>query len=544
MGAFTGAGRLIRLALRRDRVKLPIWIAAIIGLASVGPPALSEFYGTAEKQVEYAAITAPSVVSRMLAGPVDGPNLGSIMMLEYFLFFAVLAAFMSTLTVIRHTRQNEETGRSEIIGSAIVGRHSALTAALIVAIGANVLVSLLMGLVLVGNDLPAAGSWAMALGAGAVGIVFAGIAAVTAQVFESARAANSLAAAIIGVAFLVRGIGDVLGKVAEDGLSVASAWPVWLSPLGWGQQMHPFTETTWWPMALSGLLLVVLVEVAFYLTSHRDVGLGILPARRGPAAAKPSLLSPIGLAWRLQKGILIGWSIGIAVMGATLGLTAIEFKDFFTENEDFAEVIAGYSGGAQGDVTDVYFAGMLAFMGILIAGYALQAVLRIRSEEASGQAEPVLSAAVSRPGWMLSHIACVLGGIAFILLVAGLSTGLSYVLAAGVELSDGIRIAVAAFAQAPAVLVLVGLALAIFGLLPRATVAVTWSAFAACILVLQLGAILQLPQWTQNISPFTHLPGVPAEAIDWTPIIILLSVAFALAIAGIALFRRRDLTIQ
>jgi ABC-2 type transport system permease protein len=544
MRALTGTWRLVRLALRRDRTKLPIWIAAIIGLASVGPPALSEFYGTAEKQLEYAATTAPSVVSRMLAGPVDGPSLGSIMMIEYFLFFAVLVAFMSTLAVVRHTRQNEETGRSEIIGSAIVGRHSALTAALVVAIGANVLVALLMGLTLVSNNLPVEGSWAMALGVGAVGIVFAGIAAIAAQIFESARAANSLAAAIIGVAFLVRGIGDVMGTVAENGLSVASAWPVWLSPLGWGQQMHPFADTIWWPLALSGVVLVGLVTAAFYLTSHRDVGLGILPARRGPVNAAKALLSPLGLAWRLQKGILIGWSVGIAAMGVTLGITAIEFKDFFTENEDFAEVIASYSGGAQGDITDVYFAGMLAFMGILISGYALQAILRVRSEEASGQLEPVLSGAVSRPGWMFSHIGCVLGGILAITLVAGLSTGLSYALMAGAELSDGIRIALAAFAQAPAVLVLVGLAILLFGVLPRAAIAVTWSAFAACLLVLQLGAILNLPQWTQNLSPFTHLPGVPAEAISWTPIVVLLSVALALAAVGFALFRRRDLTTQ
>src|SRR5690606_34797028 len=144
-----------------------------------------------------------------------------------------------------------------------------------VAIGANLVLGAAIASLFAANRLPTDGSWAMGASLAGIGIVFAAIAAITAQMFQSARASNSLAGAVIGVSFLVRGIGDAMGTVATDGLSVASAWPTWFSPIGWGQQMHPFAEITWRPLILVVVAAVALSGLAFYLTAHRDVGLGI-----------------------------------------------------------------------------------------------------------------------------------------------------------------------------------------------------------------------------------------------------------------------------
>ena len=542
MTAFTGTGRLIRLALRRDRIKLPVWILATVGIIASGIPALKEFYATAEQQIQYASTTAPSMVSRLFAGPVDGANMGSIVMVEYFLFVAVVIAFMSTLTVIRHTRQNEEKGRSELIGSAVVGRHAALTAALVVAVGSSILASVLIALIVSSNGLPTDGAWAMALAFGGIGIVFAGVAAVTAQLVESGRAANALAAAGIGLAFLFRAIGDALGNVAENGLSVTSIWPSWLSPIGWGQQMHPFTDITWWPLALYGILFAVLVTAAFYLTASRDVGLGLFPARRGPASAPRGLLSSVGLAWRLQKGTLIGWGIGVGIMSAMMGVTAVEFESFFTENEDYAEILSALGGGAEAQYTDLFFAGMMGFLAFLIAAYSLHALMRLRSEETNIHLEPVLATGVSRYRWLLSHTGLVVAGSIALSAVAGILTAVTYILVSDAAWSEIWPIVGAAFVQLTAVLALIGMAVAFFGLLPRLMVMLTWTVFAACYLVLQFGMILKLPQWVLNLSPFTHTPSVPAESIAWTPILALLGAAILLSALGIAAFRRRDVT--
>ena len=73
-------------------------------------------------------------------------------------------------------------------------------------------------------------------------------------------------------------------------------------------------------------------------------------------------------------------------------------------------------------------------------------------------------------------------------------------------------------AIAPAVWVLIGLAVALFGLLPRAVAAV-WGALAACYLAAFLGPLLGLPDWVIDISPFTHVPLLPAADFDAMPLL-------------------------
>src|SRR5205823_1510149 len=131
---------------------------------------------------------------------------------------AVLAALMSTFAVVRHTRQSEETGRAELIGAGVVGRHAGLTAALIVTVGADVVLAVLLGLALLAAGQPAAGSFTAGAAVAAVGIAFAGVAAVTTQLTSSTRGASGLAAAVLGGAFLTSGIGNVAGHVDPSGV--------------------------------------------------------------------------------------------------------------------------------------------------------------------------------------------------------------------------------------------------------------------------------------------------------------------------------------
>ena len=540
MESFKGTGRLILLALRRDRIKLTIWAVAIIGTMAAGVPAIKEVYGANQMELnQYAVTTASSMVGRMLGGPIDGPQLGSVIMLEYFLFVAVLIAFMSSLAIVRHTRQNEEAGRSELIGSAPVGRNAMLSAALAVVVGLNVLVAICLALVLSANGLSTEGSVAMAIGLGGVGVVFAGVGAVSAQIIGTARGANAVAGAIIGAAILVRGVGDSLGKTAEDGMSVASNWLSWLSPVGWGQQMHPFVTIDWSPVYLYLVSLVVLVIVAFWLASHRDHGMGMIAAGSGRAHAKASLLSSLGLAWRLQRGVVISWTIGVAVLGALLGLTAVEFKDLFMENEQVAAMLQAM-GRDAGSLTDVYFAAMMGMMGFVMAGFSLQAILRLQTEESNGYLEGVLSTGVSRLKWAMSHLTIVIVGLAVMGAVAGLSTGISYALVAENAWGEIGGLVIAGFVQIPAILTLVALAVLVFGLLPRLMIPVVWGVFAACLVIFQLGSILKLPEWVIDISPFTHTPVAPADSIEGWPLLVMSVIAIAICSIGLALFRRRD----
>ncbi|MFN2496741.1 MAG: ABC transporter permease [Pseudonocardiaceae bacterium] len=541
MSAFTGTGALVRLALRRDRIQLPVWLLALTGLQALTVSSVLGLYTDEAQRTTLAIASARSPVSLVFNGIVSGTSVGATVMTQSFLIVAVAAALMSTLCVVRHTRQNEETGRAELIGSGAVGRHAGLTAALLVTVGANVVLALLTALVLIGNDLPVTGSLVAGAGVAAVGVAFAAVAAITAQIVQTARAANGMAAAAVGVAFLLRAVGDVSGEVTEGGTRNVSAWLSWLSPIGWGQQMRPYDDDNWAVLGLLAVTFVVLVGGAFALTAHRDVGAGLLPERPGPAAAPRSVLSPLGLTWRLQRGVLAGWAVAIVVLGGAYGGVGNELEDLIGSSDRATELFEQLGGG--GSLLDAYFSAILGMIGLISTGYTVQALLRMRAEEAGGQLEPVLATAVSKPRWMLSHLTVAALGTTALLLLAGLSAGLAYGLVAGGVSNSMIDLAGGALVQVPAALAVAGFVVAVFGLAPRAAVAVSWTAFALCLLLGQLGALLDLPAAVLDISPFTHLPRVPVEDVTAPPLLALLAVAVALTVTGLALFRRRDLAL-
>jgi ABC-2 type transport system permease protein len=408
-----------------------------------------------------------------------------------------------------------------------------------VAFGANIVLGILTTLILLGNDLPLAGSVVTGMAICGTGCVFALVAAVIAQFFESARTANSLNALAIGTAFLLRAIGDSIGTLARNGMVVHSLWPSWLSPFGWAQQIQPLTQNNWWIFSLFGGLAAALLSIAFFLTNKRDVGLGLFPARKGPATAPANLLSPFGLAWRLQKGILRGWAIAVVVTAASYGLTAKEFKDLFAENTAAADFLKQLGGSK--DLTDALLGALVAYMALTIAAYAIQALQRLRSEESGGQLESILATNVSRSRWLFSHLGCALIGVSGLLLLSGLSMGVAYVLAAGRPLSELLALLGATFAQLPAVLVVVSFAVLAFGILPRMAIGLAWTSFGLCLVVAQFGAIFKLSHWALDISPFTHSPLVLINPFSITPVVSLLGVAFILCLAGFVSFRRRDL---
>lgn len=389
MNVFAGTGTLARLALRRDRVQLPVWLLALTLVQAATISSVLGLYTDEAQRLALAVALARSPVSLVFNGIVSGTSVGATVMTQSFMVVAVAAALMSTLSVVRHTRQNEETGRAEVIGSGVVGRHAGLAAALLVAVGANVALGLLTTLVLIANDLPGDGSLVAGVGVAAVGIAFAAVAATSAQIAQTARAANGLAAAAVGLAFLLRAVGDITGDVTAGGTRNVSAWPSWLSPIGWAQQMRPYDDNNWSMLGLPALAFVGLVGVAFALTAHRDSGAGMLPQRPGPATAPRSLRSPLGLAWRLQRGVLLGWAVALTVTGGAYGAVGNELDDLLGSSDRAAELFEQLGGSAN--LRDAYFAAMLGIIGLLSSGYSVQALLRMRSEESNGSLEPVLA---------------------------------------------------------------------------------------------------------------------------------------------------------
>ena len=534
MNAFAGTGSLTWLVLRRDRFKLP---AYVLGLSLLMLGLLAGIGGQDRKAlVDEAELFAGTPALRIF-GVASGASEGATTMIRGYLLLAVLAALMSALSVVRHTRQNEETGRAEFVGAAVVGRHAGLAAALVVTVAANVALAVLAGLAGIVAGQSALGSFTTGMATGGLGIVFAGIAAVTVQLSSTTRGASGLAAAVLGVAFVVSGIGNMLGHADASGLRLVSAWPAWLSPLGWGQQMRAFGGDDWWPVLLFGLAFVVLVGIAGMLATRRDVGSGILSQRHGAAEASPRLLSPFGLVWRLQQNALLGWAVAMAGFGLVFGGISDEMKDMEGAAADFYARMGG------SDIAlDAYQASVIEMAGMAVAVYAVQILLRMRAEEADGRLESVLAASVSRPRWIWSHL--LNAGLGALLLLLAFAVSMS--LGAGAVLGDlPAQLAAlvgAGLLQLPAILLLAGGVVALTGFLPRAAGALSWALLLFAILLGPMfgAAMLQLPDWAQDVSPFTHTPKLPGAEFAAAPILGLIVIAAVLVAAGVASFRHRD----
>ncbi|HSX68802.1 ABC transporter permease, partial [Nocardioides sp.] len=307
--SLTGTRHLVRLALRRDRIRLPVWILGLTAMSGASAVAVQDLYNTPEKVAGYGATVTGSAAGKLLNGtPVAVDTMGGITAYEITSTAAVIVALMVTFLVVRHTRAEEETGRAELLRGTVLGRHAATAATLAVAIGASVVAGVLDALVLAGTGLSTGGSLLHGAGLTSIGLVFTAIALAAAQVTANARGALGIAGAVMAVLFLLRGVG-----------AVQDSWLVWLSPFGWQQAVNAYGDQRWWPLALVVALAAVVLALTVWLTAHRDAGAGLWHPSPGRPRATRMLGTPVGLAFRLQRGLVIGWGVGLTVGGLLFG---------------------------------------------------------------------------------------------------------------------------------------------------------------------------------------------------------------------------------
>lgn len=105
--ALTGTVTLARLVLRRDRLRIAIWVVALVGLVGVTANSIFDLYPDEAALAEYARTVDanPSLIA--LSGPAVGLDTfgGRIAWEGWQLSIAV--ALMGALAVGRHTRAEE-----------------------------------------------------------------------------------------------------------------------------------------------------------------------------------------------------------------------------------------------------------------------------------------------------------------------------------------------------------------------------------------------------------------------------------------------------
>ena len=520
-------GRQLRFIARRDRVRAPVWITAVVGLVSASAVSVVALYPTQEDLDLYATVSLANVAFKAINGPgygLDNATEGAVMMNEVSIFTYVAMALMAILLVVRHTRAEEETDRAELVLAAPVGRYATMAAVAVWVSAVALVIGFGLTTAMLIAGLPVAGSVAYGAASTAIALCFVGIALVAAQLATSARAATALAGAVLGASFVVRGVGDI-----------GNGWMTWLSPVGITQAIRPYDAERWWVLVVLVLLGVSTTGVAVVLLGRRDLGAGLLGQPAGPAEGDRRLATPLAMAVRLQRGAFVGWLTGLALTGYLIGLIADE-AEAMAESDAIAEFIAR---AGPGSITEALLATMILLVALIASGFTVSSVLRLRTEETAGRVEPILAAPVDRRRWMLSHYLVAVVGSLLMMVATGMTIGLGYASATG-RTDQVPPVLAAALAQFVAMLVLAGFTLALFALGARWAL-LGWLGVAVSFVVGLLGDTLNLPQWVRNASPFEHVPSMPAAPFEPLPLVVLATIAIALTATAMVAIRRRDI---
>lgn len=529
---FYGTSTLLRLALRRSRVRITAWAVGSALLNASVASSWDRLYPTTEERLALAASLSGDPTLSSILGPLFDPtSTGGLTAWRVGSGSTIALSLAATFLVVRHSRADEAEGRTELVLGAPIGRAAPLTAALLAASTMLGLFAVVSALALSAMGLGVVGSIAFAATVAAASLVFAGVAAVATQMARTSRAANGIAGATAGLAFLITAVGN--------GQSGDSFLP-WLTPFGWMQQTRAYAGERWWLIALSLVVAAGLALAALHVESRRDVGDGLLAQRRGRAHASSWISGPVALAWRLDRGYLVGWAIGFAVLGAFEGSLLDTSADLVSKNPSLVELLQRLAGGVT-DIRDLFLVTMTGLFGIIAAAYGVSAALRLRSEEEDGRAETVLTTAIGRTTWLAGHGSTALVGSVLLLAVGGLSLGLVYGATSGDIAGQALRGLGAALVSAPATVLVAAVPLALVGVLPRWASVVSWLVIVWCLLAGYFGAVIGLPDWLQQTSPFGHLPLWPAQPLTLAPLLVLTLGTVALVLVAVAGISRRDM---
>jgi ABC-2 type transport system permease protein len=529
---FANVFKIIAFILKRERITSTIWILGLVGFAALIAVAYPTIIPNKEAMLTMAT-TMDTPAMRSMMGPVYGLNYGisalsvaMIMAQECLVWFMVAIAIMNIFFINRYTRVEEETGRAETLASLPVGRLASGLAVIKVSFLLNILIALLsaVSLRLINIDgTTFAGCLTYGFAIGIVGLFFAGITYLCSQFFSTARAVTATSFALFLILFIMRAVGDMLG---DSPLSL-------ISPLGLALRTYTFYENNIMPIMIILLESIILFLLGFWVCTKRDIGAGVFPARKGKMHASKMLRGTTGLVWRLEKGTIIGWIIGLFALGASYGSVVPQLEEFVSSSDMMQQMISASGGNG---IIDNFYAMIMIIASLIAAVPIITLINKIVSEEKRGRIEQILAKPVSRNKLLGAYIL-----IAFIcIFVFQLSSSVGLWIGAGGNGIELPRLIGAAFAYIPALLVFLGFCVCLCGLLPRAA-SLAWLLFAFSFYVVYFGRILDLPNFVAKISPFGSIPQLPVQDFEVFSSLVLTVIAIVFAGIGIFRYSKRDM---
>lgn len=472
-----------------------------------------------------AALIGPARHLETVAGFTAWRTLGIV---------GILGGIWALLLATRLTRGEEEAGRWELLLAGPITRRGAavqamgaLGVAIVTAWSCVASFAVWAG---ASKDVKFAvtGSLYLSTALVASAAMFAAIGVLASQLVATRRQASAVTGGVLGAAYMLRMVAD-----ASSGLR----WLRWTSPLGWVEELHPMTGSNWLPFVPIALLCATTAGVAAFLAGRRDVGASAFPDRDAPPPRLGLLGGPAGLALRLTRPVLIGWTVALAATGVVFGLVAQSASKVVTGSKTITDMLARIGGNRVGAAAYIGFA--FLFAAALVAFAAAGQISALRTEEADGYLDNLLVRPVARTRWLVGRlvvavvlvvVASVVVGVAAWAGAATQHTGIGF----GELLAAGINVL-------PPALFVLGVGTVAFALAPRRApalgyVIVTWS------FVVELVASLVTSNRVLLGSSLLHyVAPAPAAPPDWRAAGVVAAIGVIGMVLGVIGFDRRDL---
>ena len=525
---------MIARVTARKAVRSGVIWGSIFGLAAASSAlSYSTLYKTQSQRDALASAYGSNKATAALFGPAHRlQTVAGFTVFKIGMTLMVVGAVWGLLTSTRLLRGEEDEGRWDLLLAGPTTKRAAAGQALIgLAAGVSALwastaiITVVIGLTARVSIAPGAALYfalAMVTTAG----MFLGIGALTSQLAPTRRQAAAYAAVCLGATYGIRLIADA--GVGLHGL-------IWLSPLGWVEELRPLTD----PQPLVLLPIIGLTGItalaAVNLAGRRDVGVGIISDRTVSRSRSRLLTGPTGLSIRLTRSTVIGWWVAIAISGLLYGLIA---KSAGTTISGSSVRTVFSRLGATGNGAEAVLGVCFLVIGVLVAFVGAGQLTAARYEEAAGRLDHLLAGTVSRTRWLGGRLLVALT----VLVVSGLGAGFFAWLGAASQ-GSGVELATllgAGLNVVPPAIVILGIGMLAFGLMPRATSVVVYSYLGWSLLVVVVGGIGAVDHWILDTSVFHQMASAPARPPDWPANGVMGLVGAVSIVLGVVAFMHRD----
>jgi ABC-2 type transport system permease protein len=523
-----GGARVAALAARLIRRGTLIVIAFVAGMLAIVVVQYRQTFADAAGVRSLEALATNPAIRTLFGEPVALDDPGGFTVWRTGTPLAVLIGLWALLTATRITRGEESAGRWELLLAGrtrlttLVARHLAVLLAAQLLVG----VAVTSAMLLAGTEPD--GAWRFGAALGLIGAGFAALGTLTGQLVADRRTASGLAAGTLIGAYLLRMVADGTG----------ATWLHWLSPFGLLGLTQPYAADRLAPLLVLAAGTAGIVGLAAVAARGRDLGAGRVPVRASARPRTRLLRSMPGFAVRRTLRPLLAWSAGMSAYFLLIGLMAASIAEFMTGNPRWAE-LAGAAGFTELGQVEGYVAALFTLLAVPTGMFAAAQIAADTEDETGGRFTLLFARPVSRARWAWTRAGVAASACVVLLLAAGLATW------AGTSLVDaglGLWPALAGALNAlPVALLCLGASLLALGWVPQAVFPIGSLPAAGGFLLKALADTFGWPGWVRWLSPFSHVANVPATPPDLAGTAGILTLALALAAAGVAGYARRDL---